>query len=94
MNDILRKNISDLEKQIELTATQRKMITETGDIYRYIDGEIIDIFNIGDIADISFPNGYGHGCRVHKGICPTLCCATVKSLIVKVGYDCKCKASY
>ena len=54
------------------TETQLKMITPNGDIYRYIGSDIVDEFNIGDCADISFPNGYGKGKRTFQGIAPCL----------------------
>ena len=54
------------------TETQKKMITEDGNIRRYIGSEIVDKFEIGDCADISFPNGYGKGRRTFQGIAPCL----------------------
>lgn len=54
------------------TETQLKMITPNGNIYRYIGSDIVDEFNIGDSADISFPNGYGKGKRTFQGIAPCL----------------------
>ena len=46
------------------TETQAKMITPDGNVKRYIDSDIIDIFKEGQVADISFPNGYNKGPRV------------------------------
>ena len=54
------------------TETQLKMITPNGNIYRYIGNDIVDEFNIGDCADIFFPNGYGKGKRTFQGIAPCL----------------------
>lgn len=54
------------------TDTQLKMITPNGNSYRYIGSDIIDEFNVGDCADISFPNGYGKGKRTFQGIVPCL----------------------
>lgn len=65
------------------TENDKKMITPTGDIYRYIGSDIIDSFNVGDCADISFPNGYNKANRVFKGYCPCINTTTVKSFIVK-----------
>ena len=66
------------------TETQAKMITPEGNIKRYIGSDIIDIFKEGQIADISFPNGYNKGPRVHDE-CPTLNGTTTKSsFVVKV----------
>lgn len=66
------------------TKTQAKMITPEGNIKRYIGSDIIDIFKEGQVADISFPNGYNKGPRVHDE-CPTLNGTTTKSsFVVKV----------
>ena len=66
------------------TETQAKMITPEGNIKRYIGSDIIDIFKEGQVADISFPNGYNKGPRVHDE-CPTLNGTTTKSsFVVKV----------
>ena len=67
------------------TKTQAKMITDDGNIRRYINSEIVDKFNIGDCADISFPNGYNKANRVFTGYVPTLNTTTTQSsFIVKV----------
>ena len=67
------------------TETQKKMITDNGDVFRYIGSNVIDKFDIGDCADISFPNGYGKGTRVCKQCCQTLNTTTTSSsFIVKV----------
>lgn len=66
------------------TETQAKMITPEGNIKRYIGSDIIDIFKEGQVADISFPNGYNKGPRVHDE-CPALNGTTTKSsFVVKV----------
>lgn len=66
------------------TETQAKMINTDGNVKRYIDSDIIDIFKEGQAADISFPNGYNKGPRVHNE-CPALNGTTTKSsFIVKV----------
>lgn len=62
----------------------KKMITPDGNIYRYIDSDKIDVFEVGDCADISFPNGYNKGCRVHKGVSPCITITTADRLVVKV----------
>ena len=67
------------------TETQAKMITKDGDVKRYINSDVVDKFDEGDCADISFPNGYNKGNRVFKGYSPTLNDTTTKSsFIVKV----------
>lgn len=65
----------------------KKMITPEGDIYRYIGSDKIDSFEVGDCADISFPNGYCKGNRVYKGIAPSITVTTYDRLIVKVAVD-------
>lgn len=78
-----------LEKNL-WTDTQKKMITEDGNVKRYISSDIIDEFDIGDCADISFPNGYDKGKRVFKGYSPTINGTTTQSsFIVKepIVYD-------
>ena len=67
------------------TELNKKMITSDGNVKRYINSDKIDKFEEGDAADISFPNGYGKGNRVHKGIVPCLAVASVKQIIVKEG---------
>jgi hypothetical protein len=62
---------------------QKEMITPDGNIYRYIGSSVIDKFDIGDSADISFPNGYGKGPRVFKGYVPCLTVCTIKNIIIK-----------
>lgn len=76
--------VSDREVVNLWTETQAKMITPEGNIKRYIGSDIIDIFKEGQVADISFPNGYNKGPRVHDE-CPTLNGTTTKSsFVVKV----------
>ena len=64
------------------TETQLKMITPNGNIYRYIGSDIVDEFNIGDCADISFPNGYGKGKRTFQGIAPCLNTTTTANCFI------------
>lgn len=65
------------------TETQAKMITPDGNIKRYIGSDVVDEFKEGQAADISFPNGYNKGPRVHDE-CPALNITTTKnSFIVK-----------
>lgn len=76
--------VSDREVVNLWTETQAKIITPKGNIKRYIGSDIIDIFKEGQVADISFPNGYNKGPRVHDE-CPTLNGTTTKSsFVVKV----------
>ena len=48
------------------TETEKKLFTEDGNIKRYINSDIVDKFNEGQMATTSFPNGYGHGSRTHN----------------------------
>lgn len=72
------------------TETQKKMITEDGNIKRYINSDVVDEFNVGDCADISFPNGYNKANRVFEGYSPAINGTTTQSsFIVKepIVYD-------
>lgn len=72
------------------TETQKQMITEDGNVKRYINSDVVDEFNIGDCADISFPNGYNKANRVFNGYVPALNGTTTQSsFIVKepIVYD-------
>ena len=64
------------------TETQKKMITEDGNIKRYIDSDVVDEFNVGDCADISFPNGYNKANRVFEGYSPAINGTTTQSSFV------------
>ena len=48
------------------TETEKKLFTEDGNIRRYINSDIIDKFQEGQMATTSYPNGYGHGPRTHN----------------------------
>ena len=48
------------------TETEKKLFTEDGNIKRYIDSDIIDKFEEGQMATTTYPNGYGHGPRTHN----------------------------
>ena len=71
-----------VETKSVFTETDSKMITEDGNVKRYINSDIVDKFEEGQIADISFPNGYNKGPRVHNE-CPTINGTTVQSFITK-----------
>ena len=65
------------------TETQAKMFTEDGNVKRYINSDVVDEFNEGQCADISFPNGYNKGPRVHNE-CPAInTTTTASSFVVK-----------
>ena len=46
--------------------SEKKLFTEDGNIKRYIDSDIVDKFEEGQMATTSYPNGYGHGPRTHN----------------------------
>jgi site-specific DNA-cytosine methylase len=72
------------------TDTQKQMITEDGNVKRYINSDVVDEFNVGDCADISFPNGYNKANRVFDGYSPAINGTTTQSsFIVKesIVYD-------
>lgn len=80
---------SQTEKNL-WTETQKKMITEDGNVKRYIDSNVVDEFKVGDCADISFPNGYNKANRVFEGYSPAINGTTTQlSFIVKepIVYD-------
>lgn len=65
------------------TETQAKMITPDGNIKRYIGSDVVDEFKEGQVADISFPNGYNKGPRVHDE-CPALNGTTTKNPCLRI----------
>ena len=71
------------KKESLWSETNIKMITKDGNVKRYINSDIVDKFEPGDAADLSFPNGYGKGPRVHKGVVPCLTINTIKLIVVK-----------
>lgn len=48
------------------TDTEKKLFTKEGNIKRYIESDLVDVFNEGQMATTSFPNDYGHGPRTHN----------------------------
>lgn len=46
--------------------TEKKLFTEDGNIRRYVDSDIVDKFEEGQMATTTFQNGYGHGPRTHN----------------------------
>jgi DNA (cytosine-5)-methyltransferase 1 len=78
------------EKKSLWTDTQKQMITDDGNIKRYVNSDVVDEFNVGDCADISFPNGYNKANRVFDGYSPAINGTTTQSsFIVKepIVYD-------
>lgn len=69
------------EKKTLFTETQVRMITPEGNVKRYIDSDVVDEFKEGQCADISFPNGYNKGPRVHSE-CPAINTTTTQSSFI------------
>lgn len=64
------------------TDTQKQMITDDGNVKRYIHSDVVDEFNVGDCADISFPNGYNKANRVFDGYAPAINGTTTQSSFI------------
>lgn len=45
---------------------EKDLFTDDGNIKRYLNSEIVDEFKDGQMATTTYPNGYGHGTRVHN----------------------------
>lgn len=60
-----------------------EMIDENGNVKRYLNSDIVDQFDEGDSADLSYPNGYNKAKRVFKGYTQAITCTTVNNLVVK-----------
>lgn len=82
MIQTLKTNGNDLG--VVVNQSEKDMITDDGNIKRYLNSDVVDIFNVGDAADLSFPNGYNKANRVTKGYVPTLTVTTSKNIVVKV----------
>lgn len=48
------------------TDIEKQLFTKDGNIKRYINSDIVDKFEEGQMATTTFPNGYGHGPRTHN----------------------------
>lgn len=58
---------SQKEGVVELfTELEKSLFTEDGNIKRYVNSDIVDKFEEGQMATTTFPNGYGHGPRTHN----------------------------
>lgn len=79
---IAEPQIINSKKSNLWTETQKKMITEDGNIKRYINSDVVDKFDVGDCADISFPNGYNKANRVFEGYSPAINGTTTQSSFV------------
>lgn len=63
------------------TDLQASMLDKDGNVKRYIDSDVVDEFKEGQVADISFPNGYNKGPRVHDE-CPAINTTTTSSSFI------------
>lgn len=54
------------ENKSVFTKLEKEMITKDGNIKRYLGSSQIDEFKEGQMATLNYPNGYGHGTRVHN----------------------------
>jgi DNA (cytosine-5)-methyltransferase 1 len=54
------------ERDSLYTESEKQLFTEDGNIYRYIGDERVDKFEEGQMATTTYPNGFGHGTRVHN----------------------------
>ena len=70
-----------VDEESLFTETEAQLFTEDGNVRRYIGSDQIDSFEDGDMATTTFPNGYGHGSRTHKGVSITL--NTIDKPVVK-----------
>lgn len=66
MLKIIEENNMKDNKANVYSDTEKKLFTEDGNIKRYIDSDIIDKFEEGQMATTTYPNGYGHGPRTHN----------------------------
>lgn len=53
-------------KENVFTEMEKAMFTKDGNIKRYLDSTQIDEFGENQMATLNYPNGYGHGTRVHN----------------------------
>ena len=54
------------EKETVFTEMEKAMFTKDGNVKRYLDSNIVDKFENNQMATLNYPNGYGHGTRVHN----------------------------
>lgn len=69
------------EDESVFTKLEKEMITKDGNIKRYLGSSQIDEFKEGQMATLNYPNGYGHGTRVHN---ESVALTTGQQPIVKV----------
>ena len=63
------------------TDNELALITPDLNIRRYLNGDKIDIFKVGQMATTTYPNGYAHGPRTHN---ESIALNTIDKPIVKV----------
>ena len=52
-------------KDDNFTELEKELITENGNVRRYIGSDKVDEFKEGQMASLTYPNGYGRGPRTH-----------------------------
>ena len=63
------------------TDNELALITTDLNIRRYLNGDKIDVFKVGQMATTTYPNGYDHGPRTHN---ESISLNTIDRPIVKV----------
>jgi site-specific DNA-cytosine methylase len=63
------------------TDIELALFTPELNLKRYLKGDKIDVFKEGQMATITYPNGYGHGPRTHN---ESIALNTIDKPIVKV----------
>ena len=64
--DCLGVVVDDKKDNSMFSETEKQLFTEDGNIKRYVNSDIVDKFEEGQMATTTFPNGYGHGPRTHN----------------------------
>ena len=72
-----------MKKESMFTENDIALITPDLNIRRYLNSDIVDEFKLWHCANTNYPNGYGHGTRVHE-LCITLAASGGGLPIVKV----------
>lgn len=66
------------------TENEIALITPDLNIRRYLNGNKIDVFKVGQMATTTYPSGYAHGPRTHN---ESIALNTIDKPIVKVRED-------
>lgn len=74
--------VSDTEKST-WTPSETNLITADGNVKTYTHSDEVQEFEAGQVADLSFPGGYGHGGGRIYDVAPTLTATSSRSLATK-----------